>query len=136
GMASSKNLWSNYTASVLQAPGFTPTPHSKLIFNEAFHANQYIAAGLIPILKLNSTFHLRGDFYGFLPVYPIKRDENDQAYYGKLFTGPAYWAEASLVAQLSFMNVSLYVNHYSYPKNSWNFGLNIGYLIFGPKFIQ
>ncbi|MDR1527004.1 MAG: patatin-like phospholipase family protein [Dysgonamonadaceae bacterium] len=135
GMVSSKNLWSNYTASVLQAPGFTPTPHSKLILNEAFHANQYIAGGLIPILKLNSTFHFRGDFYGFLPVYPIKRDEKNQAYYGKLFTGPAYWAEVSLVAQLSFMNVSLYVNHYSYPKNSWNFGLNIGYLIFGPKFI-
>ncbi|MDR0540621.1 MAG: patatin-like phospholipase family protein [Dysgonamonadaceae bacterium] len=136
GMASSKNLWSNYTASILQAPGFTPTPHGKLIFNEAFHANQYIAGGFIPILKLNSTFHLRGDFYGFLPVYPIKRGENDTAYYGKLFTEPAYWTEVSLVAQLSFMSVSLYANHYSYPKNSWNVGLNIGYLIFGPKFIQ
>ncbi|MDR2806513.1 MAG: patatin-like phospholipase family protein [Dysgonamonadaceae bacterium] len=136
GMASSKNLWSNYTASVLQAPGFTPTPHSKLIFNEAFHANQYIAGGLIPILKLNPTFHLRGDFYGFLPLYPIKRGEDNKAYYGKLFTSPAYWGEISLVAQLSFMSVSLYVNHYSYPKNSGNVGLNIGYLIFGPKFIQ
>jgi NTE family protein len=136
GTASSKNLWSNYTASILQAPGFTPTPHSQLIFNEAFHANQYVAGGLIPILKLNSTFHLRGDFYGFLPVHPIKKDEQNNAYYGKLFTNPAYWTEISLVAQLSFMNLSLYANHYSYPENSWNFGLNIGYLIFGPKFIQ
>ncbi|GHT06433.1 patatin [Bacteroidia bacterium] len=136
GMVSSKNLWSNYTASVLQAPGFTPTPHSKLIFNEAFHANQYLAGGLIPIVKLNSTFHLRGDFYGFFPIYPIKRGENNKAYYGDMFTNPAYWGEISLVAQLSFMSVSLYANHYSYPANSWNVGLNIGYLIFGPKFIQ
>jgi NTE family protein len=135
GMASSKNLWSNYTAAVLQAPGFTPTPHSKLIFNEAFHANQYLAGGFIPIVKLNSTFHLRGDVYGFLPVYPIKRGENNEAYYGKIFSDPAYWAEVSLVARLSFMNISLYANHYSYPSNSWNVGLNIGYLIFGPKFI-
>jgi NTE family protein len=135
GMASSKNLWSNYTASVLQAPGFTPTPHSQLIFNEAFHANQYLAAGIIPILKLNSTFHLRGDFYGFLPVYPIKRGDDNQAYYGKIFSEPAYWAEIGLVARLSFMNISFYANHYSYPKNSWNIGLNIGYLIFGPKFV-
>ena len=136
GLASSKNLWSNYTASVLQAPGFTPTPHSKIIFNEAFHANQYFAGGLIPIIKLNPTFHLRGDFYGFLPVYPIKRGESNRAYYGKLFTGAAYWGEVSFVTQLSFMSVSLYANHYSYPKNSWNIGLNIGYLIFGPKFIR
>jgi NTE family protein len=136
GVVSSKNLWSNYTASVLQAPGFTPTPHAKLIFNEAFHANQYLAGGLIPILKLNSTFHFRGDFYGFFPVYPVRRNENDKAYYGDFFTNPAYWAEISLVAQLPFMSVSLYANHYSYPKGSWNVGLNIGYLIFGPKFIQ
>ena len=40
---SSKNLMNNYTASVLQAPAFTPTPHSQIVFNEAFRANQYVA---------------------------------------------------------------------------------------------
>jgi NTE family protein len=135
GVVSSKNLWNNYTSSVLQAPGFTPTPHSMLVFNEAFHANQYLAAGLIPIWKLNSTFHFRGDFYAFLPVYPIQKGKNNGAYYGNLFTSPAYGQEVSLVAQLPFMSVSLYANHYSYPQNNWNIGLNIGYLIFGPKFI-
>jgi NTE family protein len=136
GTISSKNLWSNYTASILQAPGFTPTPHSQLIFNEAFHANQYLAAGLQPIFRLNTTFHLRGEFYGFLPIYPIKKGNDNRAYYGKIFSDPAYWTEISLIARLSFMNISLYANHYSYPRNSWNLGLNIGYLIFGPKFIQ
>ncbi|MDR0681885.1 MAG: patatin-like phospholipase family protein [Dysgonamonadaceae bacterium] len=135
-VVSSKNLWSNYTSSVLQAPGFTPTPHSMLTFNEAFHANQYIAGGLIPILKLNSTFHFRGDFYGFVPLYSIRKGENNSTFYGDLFASPAYMGEISFVAQLSFMSVSLYANCYSYPKNNWNFGLNIGYLIFGPKFIR
>jgi NTE family protein len=136
GVVSSKNLLSNYTASVLQAPAYTPTPHSKLIFNEAFRANQFLAGGLIPIWKLNSTFHFRGDFHGFLPVYPIRRGENEKAHYGELFTKPAYFGELSLVAQLPFMSISLFANRYSYPQNNWNFGLNIGYLIFGPKFIQ
>jgi NTE family protein len=135
GIVSSKNLWSNYTASVLQAPGFTPTPHSTLVFNEAFHANQYLAAGLIPIIKLNSIFQMRGDFYSFFPIYPIKKGENNKAYYGGLFTNPAYSGEISLVAQFPFMSVSLYANYYTYPRNNWNFGLNIGYLIFGTKFI-
>jgi NTE family protein len=136
GVVSSKNLWSNYTASVLQAPGFTPTPHSLLVLNEAFRANQYLAGGLTPILKLNSTLHFRGDFYGFFPIYPIKRGKNNHAYYGDLFANPAYLGEVSLVAQLPFMSVSLYGNYYSYPKNNWNFGLNIGFLFFGSKFIQ
>jgi NTE family protein len=136
GVISSKNLWSNYTASVLQAPAFTPTPHSKLIFNEAFRANQYLAGGLIPIWKMNQTLHLRGDFDVFFPIYPIIRGELNSGAYGKTFSKPAYLGEISLVAQLPFMSISLFVNHYSYPKENWNFGLNIGYLIFGPKFIQ
>jgi NTE family protein len=135
GVLSSKNLWSNYTASVLQAPAFTPTPHSKLVFNEAFRANQYIAGGLIPIWKMNSTLHLRGDFDVFCPVYPIVRGELNTGVYGKTFTKPAYLGEISLVAQLPFMSISLFGNYYSYPAENWNFGLNIGYLIFGPKFI-
>ncbi|GHT13205.1 patatin [Bacteroidia bacterium] len=135
GIVSSKNLLSNYTASVLQAPAYTPTPHSKLIFNEAFRANQFLAGGVIPIWKVNSTFHFRGDFHGFIPVYPIRRGENEKAYYGELFTKPAYFGELSFVAQLPFMSISLFANHYNYPQNNWNFGLNMGYLIFGPKFI-
>jgi len=135
GVASSKNLLSNYTASVLQAPAYTPTPFTKIVFNEAFRSNQYLAGGIIPIWKLNSTFHLRGDFHGFLPVYSIRRGDNNEAYYSQLFTHPAYLGEISLVAQLPFMSISLFTNYLSYPKSNWNVGLNIGYLIFGPKFI-
>ncbi len=133
---SSKNLLSNYTASILQAPGFTPTPHSKLIFNESLHANQYIAAGITPILKITPTIHLRGDLNAFLPLYPINRGENGTAYYGSLFSKQSYFGELSFVIQLPFMSIGLYGNYYDFPKNNWNFGLNIGYLIFGPKFIQ
>jgi len=135
GVASTKKLFSNYTASVLQAPAYTPTPFGKIVFNEAFRANQFLAGGIIPIWKLNSTFHIRGDFHGFLPVYPIRRGENDNGNYGNLFTSPAYLGEISLVAQLPFMSISLFTNYLSYPKSNWNVGLNIGYLIFGPKFI-
>ncbi len=133
---SGKNLLSNYTASVLQAPGFTPTPHSKLVFNEAFHANQYLAAGITPVWRFNSTIHLRGDFDAFLPVYPIRRGANNVAVYGGLFDRVSYLGELSLVIQLPFMSIGFYGNYYDFPKNNWNFGLNIGYLIFGPKFIQ
>jgi Predicted esterase of the alpha-beta hydrolase superfamily len=132
---SSKNLWSNYTASVLQSPAFTPTPHSKLIFNEAFRANQYVAVGITPIIKLNSFLHLRGDVDMFNPVFPIERKEGNISQYGKLFSKQSYLGELSLILQLPFVSISLYGNKYSYPKDNWNFGLNIGYLIFGPKFI-
>lgn len=143
-VVSSKNLMNNYTSSILQAPAFTPTPHSEIVFNEAFRANQYIAAGVSPILKLSKLLNLRLDLYGFAPLYEIKRQviqtaDNKYAdipYYGKFLRSFDYMGEAALVLQLPFVSISLYTNGYSYPKKNFNFGLNIGYLIFNPKMLD
>ncbi|MCD7850552.1 MAG: patatin-like phospholipase family protein [Parabacteroides sp.] len=140
---SSKNLMNNYTASVLQAPAFTPTPHSQIVFNEAFRANQYVAFGLSPIWKFSKLLHFRLDMYGFAPLYEIKKEEiwNDNTYsaipyYGKFLHSFKYMGEAALVLQLPFASISLYANGYSYPSKNFNFGLNIGYLIFNPKMLD
>ena len=139
---SSKNLMNNYTASVLQAPAFTPTPHSQIVFNEAFRANQYFAAGVSPIYKFSKLLHFRLDLYGFAPLYEIKKEINEEnpyiavPYYGKFLHSFKYMGEAALVLQLPFASISLYANGYSYPAKNFNFGLNIGYLIFNPKMLD
>lgn len=142
-VVSSKNLMENYTASILQAPAFTPTPHSSIVFNEAFRANQYIALGLSPIWKFNDMFHLRFDMYGFSPLYEIQNHSvvyNNSvlnvAKYGKFMNSFQYMGELALVVNLPVISLSLYANGYSYPKNNFNFGLNIGYLIFNPKMLD
>ena len=139
---SNKKLLNNYTASILQASAFTPTPHSKIVFNEAFRANHYVAGGLKPIFAFSNIVHLRTEFYGFLPVYPINKLVSetgsflDRVYYGKTFDTFQYMGEVSLVLNLPFVSVGLYANGYSYPKNNFNFGLNIGYLIFNTGFVD
>ena len=60
---SSKNFSENYTATMLQAADFSPTPHSKLMYNEAFRANQFLAAGIKPIFVFNDMFQFRSEFY-------------------------------------------------------------------------
>lgn len=141
---SSKNLMENYTASILQAPAFTPTPHSTIVFNEAFRANQYAALGVSPILKLGKFVHFRLDLYGFLPLYEIKKhtevlDNNyvmTLPYYGKFLDSFKYMGEAAFVVHLPFTSISLYANGYSYPSKNFNFGINIGYLLFNPKLLD
>lgn len=44
----SKNFSENYTATMMQAGEFSPTLHSKLTYNEAFRANQFVGAGIRP----------------------------------------------------------------------------------------
>ena len=141
---SSKNLMENYTASILQAPAFTPTPHSAIVFNEAFRANQYAALGVSPIVKLGKFVHFRLDLYGFLPLYEIKKhtevlDNNyvmTLPYYGKFLDSFKYMGEAAFVVHLPFTSISLYANGYSYPSKNFNFGINIGYLLFNPKLLD
>ncbi|GHU56878.1 patatin [Bacteroidia bacterium] len=142
---SSRKLLNNYTATILQAPAFSPTPHSTIVFNEAFHANQYVAGGASPVFKLSKMAHLRADLFCFAPLKEIKKEtiqlENpnqylDKPYYGKLFRSFEYMGEVALVLQLPFASISLYANGYSYPKNNFNFGINIGYLIFNPRMVN
>lgn len=133
---SSKNFSGNYTATMMQAGEFTPTPHSQIMYNDAFRANQYVSAGIKPIWVFNDMFHLRTELYGFLPIFPIKRNEMNQAYYGKAFSEFQYMGEVSLVCKLKFGAISAYVNHYSSPKNEWNVGLTLGWQLFNYRFIE
>jgi NTE family protein len=142
---STQKASSNYTSTILRASSFTPTPHSKISFNEAFHSDSYIAAGVIPIIKLNDVLHFRFEAYGFVPLRKILKESytvegNPAVYYraryGDYFSSCQYMGEAALVLHLPFVSVSMFVNGYSYPKNNYNFGLNIGYLIFDSGFLD
>lgn len=131
-----KRALDNYTASILQAPAFTPTLHSKAIFNEAYRSNQYAAFGVIPIYKLENSLWLRTELYGFLPLSTMKRGSDQNVVISHSFSNAQYIAEASLVYELPFTTLSLFINNYSYPKGDWNIGINLGYLIFRKKFIE
>ena len=133
---SSKNFSSNYAATMMQAGEFSPTPHSQIMYNEAFRANQYMAAGIKPIFVLNDMFHLRTEFYGFMPIFPIKRNADNEAYYGKAFSEFQYMGELSVVCQLPFGTIAAYLNHYSSPKKEWNVGLTLGWQLFNYRFIE
>ncbi len=133
---SSKNFSENYAATMLQAADFSPTPHSKIMYNEAFRANQFLAAGIKPIFVFNDMFQVRSELYGFMPIFPIKRNALNKAYYGKAFSRFEYLGEISVICQLPFGAISAYVNHYSSPKKEWNVGLTLGWQLFNYRFIE
>ena len=103
-----------------------------------FPAARAILRGCLKMMMMRRRFifQLRGEFYGFIPIFPIKKDEYGQAYYGKAFTKFEYLGEISLVFQLSFGSISAYVNHYSSPSNDWNVGLTLGWQLFNSRFVE
>ena len=133
---SSRNFSENYTATMMQAGEFAPTAHGQLMYNEAFRANQFVGAGVRPVYRLNQMFHVRGEFYGFMPIFPIERNSINKAYYGKAFSRFEYLGEISIVCQFSFGAISAYVNHYSSPKKEWNVRLTRGWQLFNYRFFE
>lgn len=133
---SSKNFSENFTATMLQAAEFSPTPHSKIMYNEAFRANQFMAAGIKPIFVFNDMFQFRTEFYGFMPIFPIERNALNKAFYGKTFSKFEYMGEISVICKLPFGAISAYLNHYSSPKKEWNVGLTLGWQLFNYRFVE
>jgi len=133
---STRKLLSNYTVNEIQAPAFRPTPHSKTIFNSAFSANQFLALGVKPIYNLTKELHLRGEAYWFIPYQSINRAADFTAYYSAPFSSSQFMAETSLVFNFKIASAAMFVNYYSSAASRWNFGVNIGFLLFNSKFLE
>ncbi|MCX6308763.1 MAG: hypothetical protein NTY32_08045, partial [Bacteroidia bacterium] len=131
-----KRTLDNYTSSIIQAPGFTPTPHSMTNFNEAFRSNQFLGIGVLPIWNIHPSLYLRGELYGFFPLQTLYDGNHAQALTETSWSHVQSLTEVALVYNLPVTNVSLYLNRYSFPKGNWNFGLNLGFLIFPKRFIE
>ncbi|MCL2596514.1 MAG: patatin-like phospholipase family protein [Paludibacter sp.] len=133
---STSKFSSNYFATLIQAPAFDPTMHSKTVFNSAFHANQFATAGLKPIIKFSDQLYFRNEFYWFVPFQKIVRTEDGKAKYEPFsLKNTEYLAESSFVFYIQRISVAMFVNKYSHAVSNWNIGLNIGFLVFNDKFI-
>lgn len=136
GVYSTVPLMDNYMESLLISPSFTPSVHNHFIFNSAFCAHTYLAAGLAPIYKFNKMFHIRFENYAYVSYKPIMNTGSYHSTYHKdKFSKIYFFNELSFVANLKFITAALYVNRYNYP-GKFNFGLNIGYLIFHDRMIE
>jgi len=131
-----KRTLDNYTSSIIQAPDFSPTPHSKTSFNEAFRSNQFLSIGILPIWNIRSSLYLRGELYGFFPLQTLYDGSDSQVLTERAWSHVQNLTEVALVYNLPVTNISLYLNKYSYPKGNWNFGVNLGFLLFPKRFIE
>ena len=135
GVYSTRPLCDNYTASIIQAPKFAPTPYSEIIYNPSYHSYQYAALGVKPIFTILRNLDLRNEVYVFAPFHQLKKD-GDNFYKGQFWNKPNYIFESSLIYHLPFASLSVFLNYYSAPKSSWNIGINLGYLLKSPTFLN
>lgn len=130
---SNKGHFQNYRSTLLSAPGFYPTPHSKSLFIENFHANNYLAGGLNAIFLINPTLNIRIEGYGFVPVNEIKTDFQNISGPKKYFENYYLQGAASLIYQTGVGPVSFSLNYYEKENTKFYFSFNFGYILFNKR---
>ncbi len=134
GVVSNKELFSNYSSSKLTAPGFMPTPHSKSLFIENFHSNNYLAGGIKTIYSFTNAMHLRIEGYAFLPLYEtVKNVDLSPAKGEHLISNYYIQGLASLVYQTGIGPISLSLNYYEKESTDLYLTLNFGYILFNKR---
>jgi NTE family protein len=130
---STRRLLQNYTVTLIQSPAFQPTPSSRTVFNDAFRASQFVAIGLKPVYNLTDQIHVRGEAYLFMPYKSFLRANDNTAYYSAPFHSMQFMAETSLVYNFKLASAGLFMSNSA---GHWSVGMNIGILLFNPKFME
>ncbi len=131
---SNKELFQNYSSTVLSAPGFYPTPHSKSLFVGNFHSNNYLAGGLKALIHFSPSLHLRVEGYGFVPIKEeLRNDDNSVFQNDNAFENYYMQGMAAMVYQTGIGPVSLSVNYYEKENTDLYFTLNFGYILFNKR---
>lgn len=134
GLASSMSRFQNYTASVIRAPAFQPTPESTTWFIQEFRAPNYLSAGLRTIIAVaRNRFDLRVEGYVFQPYEPFVRGESDGTETAASFTQRYYIGSGSLIYQSPVGPVWFNLSYFDGLSDPWVWSLNFGYILFNQK---
>lgn len=134
---SGQPFFQNYTASVIRAPVFQPTPESRTYFLETYRASQYLAGGVRTIIAVaRNKFDLRLEAYVFQPYKAIVRGDSDQAEEGTPISDRHYLASGSLIYQSPIGPLWFNTSYFEGLDEPWAFSLNFGYVIFCQKAME
>jgi NTE family protein len=131
---SNKKLFNNYRSTMLSSPGYYPTPHSRSLFIENFHSNNYIAGGLKMLYHFNPSLHLRLEGHGFVPVKEELPNADLTAFQNSDYFSNYYLqGMAALVYHTGIGPLSLSLNYYEKPNTNLYLTLNFGYTLFNKR---
>lgn len=138
GHYSFQPFFQNYTASILSAHAFQPTPDSKTGFYNDFRANQYLAGGFMNVFTINDLVDLRFEAYIFQPVQRITANSLGQAEYGNIFESRFGIASISVIYHSVIGPLRATVNYFDSKTQLYplSFQVSYGYVIFNRNGIK
>ncbi|MGZ4033418.1 MAG: hypothetical protein ACXVP4_01030, partial [Bacteroidia bacterium] len=136
GVYSTQSLFNNYTASILSAQSFQPTPDSKTLFKENYATHKYLAGGLMFVVNIRKNLELRAEGYIYQPYQVLIKTADLKTEYGKPFALQHYIGTAAIVWHTPVGPMCLSVNYYDQVKEPFSILFHFGYIIFNKKALE
>ncbi|PKP03925.1 MAG: hypothetical protein CVU11_06685 [Bacteroidetes bacterium HGW-Bacteroidetes-6] len=134
---SNKDIFGNYTATMLFANAFQPLPEMSTLFMPQFRAHQYAGAGLKTIFLFRDNFDWRAEAYLCQPYRDITSGaSNIYADYGPVLSSRYFIASSSLVFHSPFGPVVLALSYYDKYADPLVLSFYFGYALFNPKAVH
>jgi NTE family protein len=134
GVFSDMPMFQNYTATIIRAPAFQPTPESRTYFIPEFRTTKYLAGGVRTIMAVaRNKFDLRLEGYIFQPYEPIVRGGNDEGTTAPAFTQRYYIGSGSLIYQSPVGPIWFNMSYFDGLRIPWAWSLNFGYMLFNER---
>lgn len=133
GTYSDQPFFQNYTATLLNAPSFTPLPESKTIFQEQYRARSFGAVGLKSIYAFRELIDFRLEGYIFQPYEEFVRENNSQTSLGEEVTTRDFIGTFTTVYHTRLGPVALSLNYFDKADERFSFLMHFGYVIFNKR---
>ena len=136
GVISNQNPFSSYTASIINAPGFSPIQDSRTLLLENFRSFNYLAGGVRNVFRLRKSLDFRLEGYLFKPLETIKEGTGQSTDLVYNLSDIYFAATAGLVLHSSIGPISLSLNYYDDDENQLGILLHFGFLLFNKTSLE
>lgn len=135
-LLSTRKVLPTYAATMVGQPRFAPTPASNNAFRTQYGSSNFVAAGIVPIVKFTQSLDFRIGGYTFMDMRQLERDGQAVRYKSFGNTKFHWYGEADVVYHFPFGSLAAYANWADAPGDKWNVGISLGVFILPPKFLR
>jgi NTE family protein len=130
GVFSNQPLFSNYQASMINAPAFLPLQDSRTLVLPNFRAFNYIAGGLRNVFAIRPNIDVRLEGYAFKPFEALREGSMQNPELMADFSDIYFAATCGIVMHSTVGPISLNFNYYDQSPNRFGALLHVGFLLF------
>lgn len=130
GVFSNQPFFSNYRASMINAPAFLPLQDSRTLLLPNFRAYNYVAGGWRNVFAVRPNIDIRLEGYAFKSIEELREGPGQTPTLRTDFTDVHFAASAGIVMHSTVGPISLNFNYYDQSQNQFGVLLHVGFLLF------